>query len=141
MFIRGGCYAQSPSPQNWENKTSTAMQKREGVLFLARARAPATSNAVEWSKSPEPRFTAVFIGWEQRQRVGKGWLAAGVSWYLLIGYWLQGDVFYILINSNQVTGSMLIRQVLASAGMTSLGNDSAFPVSPTLVPEAYHGIC
>ena len=36
---------------------------------------------------------------------------------------------------------MLIRQVLASAGMTSLGNDSAFPVSPTLVPEAYHGIC
>ena len=54
---------------------------------------------------------------------------------------LEGDVFYILINSNQVTGSMLIRQVLASAGMTSLGNDSAFPVSPTLVPEAYHGIC
>ena len=36
---------------------------------------------------------------------------------------------------------MLIRQVLASSGMTSLGNDSAFPVSPTLVPEAYHGIC
>ena len=55
--------------------------------------------------------------------------------------WLQGDVFYVLINSNQVTGSMLIRQVLASAGTTSLGNDSAFPVSPTLVPEAYHGVC
>ena len=46
------CYAQSPSPQNQENKTSTAMQKHEGVLFLARARVPATSNAVEWSKEP-----------------------------------------------------------------------------------------
>ena len=34
------CYAQSPSPQNWENKTSAAMQKHEGVLFLAGARAP-----------------------------------------------------------------------------------------------------
>ena len=44
------CYAQSPSPQNWENKMSTAMQKHEGVLFLAQARAPATFNAVEWSK-------------------------------------------------------------------------------------------
>ena len=63
-------------------------------------------------------------------------MAAGVSWCLLIGCWLQGDVFYVLINSDQVTGSMLIRQVLASAGMTSRGNDSAFPVSPTLVPEA-----
>ena len=50
------CYAQSPSPQNWENKTSTAMQKREGVLFLARARAPATSNAVEWSKEPRAQI-------------------------------------------------------------------------------------
>ena len=38
-------------------------------------------------------------------------------------------------------GSMLIRQVLASTGMTSLGNDSAFPMSPTLVPEVYHGVC
>ena len=27
----GPCYAQSPSPQNWENKTSTAMQKHKGV--------------------------------------------------------------------------------------------------------------
>ena len=68
-------------------------------------------------------------------------MAAGVSWYLLIGYWLQGDVFYVLINSSQVIGSMLIREVLASMGMTSLGNDSAFPVSPTLVPEVYRGVC
>ena len=59
-------------PKTERIKTSAAMQKHEGVLFLARARAPATSNAVEWSKSPEPRFTAVFIGLEQRQRVGKG---------------------------------------------------------------------
>ena len=50
------CYAQSPSPQNWENKMSTAMQKHEGILFLARARAPATSNAVEWSKEPRAQI-------------------------------------------------------------------------------------
>ena len=31
------CFAQSPSPQNWENKTSAEMQKHEGVLFLAQA--------------------------------------------------------------------------------------------------------
>ena len=65
----------------------------------------------------------------------------GCRGFLVFGYWLQGDVFYVLINSNQVTGSMLIRQVLASAGMTSLGDDSAFPVSPPLVPEAYRGVC
>ena len=52
------------------------MQKHEGVLFLARARAPATSNAVEWSKSPEPRFTAVFI-YKFRTKTG--------SWQGLIG--------------------------------------------------------
>ena len=50
------CYAQSPSPQNWEIKTSTAMQKHEGVLFLAWARAPATSNTVEWSKEPRAQI-------------------------------------------------------------------------------------
>ena len=45
------------------------------------------SHPVQWSldESPKPRFTAVFISLEQRQGVGKGWLAAGVSWYLLIG--------------------------------------------------------
>ena len=79
------CYAQSPSPQNWENKTSTAMQKHKRVLLPAQARAPVSSSAVESWQSPEPRFTAVFISLEQRQGVGKGWLAAGVSWYLLIG--------------------------------------------------------
>ena len=39
-----------------ENKTYTAMQKHEGVLFLARARAPAISNAVEWSKEPRAQI-------------------------------------------------------------------------------------
>ena len=45
------------------------------------------SHPVQWSldKSLKPRFTVVFISLEQRQGVGKGWLAAGVSWYLLIG--------------------------------------------------------
>ena len=46
------------------------MQKHEGVLFLARARASATSNAVEWSKEPEPRFTAVFIGFRTERWQG-----------------------------------------------------------------------
>ena len=53
---RRSCYAQSPSPQNWENKTSTAMQKHEGVLFLALARAHATSNTVEWRKEPQAQI-------------------------------------------------------------------------------------
>ena len=56
MVILLYCYAQSLSPQNLENKTSTAMQKHEGVLFLARARDPATSNAVEWSKEPRAQI-------------------------------------------------------------------------------------
>ena len=45
------------------------------------------SHPAQWSldESREPRFTVVFISLEQRQGVGKGWLAAGVSWYLLIG--------------------------------------------------------
>ena len=30
-FSECHCYAQCPSPQNWENKTSTAMQKHKGV--------------------------------------------------------------------------------------------------------------
>ena len=32
------------------------MQKHEGVLFLAQARAPTTSNAVEWSKEPRAQI-------------------------------------------------------------------------------------
>ena len=112
---------------------------------------------MQWSgaRSPEPRFTAAFIGFRTESWQGltgcrsflvfTNWLIfIGCRGFLVFINWLLaagGDVFYVLINSNQVTGSMLIRQVLASAGMTSLGNDSAFPVSPTLVPEAYHGIC
>ena len=110
----------------------------------------------QWSGAwcPEPRFTAVFIGFRTESwqgLIGCRSFLVFINWlifigcrgflYLLIGCWLQGDVFYVLINSNQVTGSMLIRHVLASVGMTSLGNDSAFPMSPTLVPEAYHGVC
>ena len=45
------------------------------------------SHPAQWSldESPQPRVTVVFISLEQRQGIGKGWLAAGVSWYLLIG--------------------------------------------------------
>ena len=112
---------------------------------------------MRWSgaRSPEPRFTAAFIGFRTESWQGltgcrsflvfTNWLIfIGCRVFLVFINWLLaagGDVFYVLINSNQVTGSMLIRQVLASMGMTSLGNDSAFPVIPTLVPEAYHGVC
>ena len=71
------------------------MQKHEGVLFLARARAPATSNAVEWSKEPRAQIYSSIYRFENRE--------------FSRADWLQGDVFYVLINSNQVTGSMLIR--------------------------------
>ena len=50
------CYAQSPSPQNWENKTSTAMQKHKGVLLPARARAPVSSSAVESWREPRAQI-------------------------------------------------------------------------------------
>ena len=54
-----------------ENKTYTAMQKHEGVLFLARARAPTTSNTVEWSKEPQAQiYSSIYRFLEQR--VGKG---------------------------------------------------------------------
>ena len=46
------CYAQCLSPQNWENKTSTAMQKHKGVLLPARARAPISSSTVESWREP-----------------------------------------------------------------------------------------
>ena len=63
------------------------------------------SHSAQWSldESPKPRFTAVFISLEQRQGVGQGWLAAGVSWYLLIGQssslWLA-RVIIILIGQS-----------------------------------------
>ena len=75
------CYAQSPSPQNWENKTSTAMQKREGVLFLARARAPATSNAVEWSKEPRAQIYSSIYRFENRELARADWLQEFPSIY------------------------------------------------------------
>ena len=75
----------SPSPHNWENKTSTATQMQKGNLLPARARAQVTSSAVEWSKGPEPWITAVFIGLRQRQGVGRGGLVAKVPYHLLIG--------------------------------------------------------
>ena len=61
------------------------MQRHKGVYCQLKPGLP--SHPAQWSleESPEPRFTAVFISLEQRQGVGKGWLAAGVSWYLLIG--------------------------------------------------------
>ena len=63
------------------------MQKHEGVLFLARARAPATSNA---ARSPEPRFTAVFKGF-RTELARADWLQEFPSIYQLANlYWLQG---------------------------------------------------
>ena len=101
----------------------------KGVLLLARARAPTTSNTGSGARSPEPRFTAVFIGFRTESWQGligcrsflvfTNWLIfIGCRGFLVFTNWLlaAGDVFYILINSNQVKRSMLIRQVLASAG-------------------------
>ena len=51
-MLETDCYAQSPSSQNWENKTSTAMQKHKGVLLPAWARAPISSSAVESWREP-----------------------------------------------------------------------------------------
>ena len=115
------------------------MQKNEGVLFLARARAPATSNAAEWSEEPEPRVTAEFTGFRVESWQG----LIPCRSFLVFTNWLlaAGGCLLRPDKLKPGYGSMLIRQVLASAGMTSLDNDSAFPVSLALVPEASHGVC
>ena len=78
------CYARSPSPHSWENKTSTAMQTQKGNLLLARARAQVSSNTVEWDKGPEPWITAVFIGLKQtgswQGRIGCKGSLASTNW-------------------------------------------------------------
>ena len=40
---------------------STAMQKHEGFLFLARARAPVTSDAVEWTQQDTSKQNPAYI--------------------------------------------------------------------------------
>ena len=117
------------------------MQKHEGILFLARARAPATSNAVAWSKEPQDQIYSSIYNF--RTKTGSWQGLIGCRGFLVFTNWLfaAGGCILCPDKLKPVTGSMLIRQALASAGMTSLGNDSAFPVSPTLVTEAYQGVC
>ena len=65
----------SPSPQNWENKTSTAMQKHKGVLLPARARAPISSSTVEsWWEPGAQIYSSIY---KFRTKTG--------SWQGLIG--------------------------------------------------------
>ena len=71
------CFAQSPSPQNWENKTSAAMQKHEGVLFLAQAGTTPPSPPQHSGVEQEPRgqiYSSIY----------KFWTKMG-SWQGLIG--------------------------------------------------------
>ena len=71
------------------------MQKHEGVLFLARARAPATSNAVEWSKEPR----APIYSSDYRFRT------TTESWQGLIGY----RSFLVFTNWLLAAGGCLLR--------------------------------
>ena len=74
-MLETDCYAQSPSPQNWENKTSTAMQKLKEVLLPAQARAPVSSNAVEsWQEPGAQIYSSIY---KFRTKTG--------SWQGLIG--------------------------------------------------------
>ena len=52
------------------------MQKHEGVLFLAQARASATSNSVEWSKKPRAQIYSSIYRFRTKTE----------SWQGLIGY-------------------------------------------------------
>ena len=123
------CYAQCLSPQNWENKTSTAMQRHKGVYCQLKPGLP--SHPAQWSldESPEPRFTAVFISLEQRQGVGKGWLAAGGSWYFLIGQssslWLARVIIILIGQSYHLSDwpelpSLLLARVTISGSPASM---------------------
>ena len=74
-ITRHNCHAQSPSPQNWENKMSRAMQKHKGVLLPARARAPVSSSAVEsWQEPQAQIYSSIY---KFRTKTG--------SWQGLIG--------------------------------------------------------
>ena len=78
------CYAQSPSPQNWENM-STAMQKHKGVLLPARARAPVSSTAVESWREPRAQIYRSIYKFRTKTGSWQGLIGCRVSWYLLIG--------------------------------------------------------
>ena len=84
-------------PKVWVPKTERIRRPQQCKSikgFYCQLEPGLPSHPAQWSldESPKPRFTAVFISLEQRQGVGQGWLAAGVSWYLLIGqsssFWL-----------------------------------------------------
>ena len=84
------------------------MQKHEGVLFLARARTPATSNTVEWSKEPEPRFTAVFMGFGRESwqgLIGCRSFLVFTNWLIFIG--CRG--FLVFTNWLLAAGGCLLR--------------------------------
>ena len=91
------------------------MQKHEGVLFLARARAPATSNAVEWSKKPRAQiyrftglFTAVFIGFRTESwqgLIGCRSFLEFTNWLIFIG--CRG--FLVFTNWLLAAGGCLLR--------------------------------
>ena len=59
------CYARCPNPRAGREKASKTVQhakKKKGSLLLTRVRAPAATNAVVQSQSPEPQFPRTFIG-------------------------------------------------------------------------------
>ena len=86
----GGCWGETAMPSVRVPKTERIRRPQQCKSikgFYCQLEPGLPSHPAQWSldESREPRFTAVFISLEQRQGVGKGWLAAGVSWYLLIG--------------------------------------------------------
>ena len=79
------CYAQSPSPQNWENKMSTAMQKHKGVLLPARTRAPISSSAVEsWQEPGAQIYSSIY---KFRKKTGSWQGLIGCRGFLVLTDW------------------------------------------------------
>ena len=73
---------------------STAMQKHEGVLFLAQAWAPATSNAVKWNKEPRPQIYSSIYRFRTKTESWQGLI--GYRGFLVFTNWLLAARGYLL---------------------------------------------
>ena len=100
-LLPGECYSSQlkgsrMSPQKFCPESESPKLREQGVHgnakawrgFISSLSQGPPPHPMQWSgaRAPSPDLQQyLFISLEQRQGVGKGWLAAGVSWYLLIG--------------------------------------------------------
>ena len=147
------CFAQGPNPQNWENKTSTAMQTQKGNVIASSSQGPSFIQRSGVEQGPRAlNYSSIYRvktktgNWQGR--IGcKGFLAS-TNWLDFCTHRLSQRVFIlVLISLNQATGSTLIGWVLklAEDDLSSFlaitqplcKGDLGLPWPP----EACHGVC